>query len=49
VTNALGLQSDYQGRSLNYLAYSVLGLLLWDGSIVRNGLRNAQKHFASGQ
>lgn len=44
VTNALGLQSDYRGGSINYLAYSVLGLLLREGLIVRTGARNAQRH-----
>jgi len=37
VTNSLGLQSDYRGGSINYLAYSVLGILLREGTIVRTG------------
>ncbi len=41
VTNAdlaslLGLRSDYNGRQKDYLTYSVLGLLLRDGSIHRD-------------
>jgi hypothetical protein len=47
VTNALGLQSDYQGGSINYLAYSILGLLLREGLITRVGVRNAQRHVAT--
>ena len=36
ITNALGLQSNFQGGSRNYLAYSVLGILLEQGKIVRD-------------
>jgi len=34
-TMSLGLQSDYRGGSKNYLAYSLLGLLMREGKIVR--------------
>jgi hypothetical protein len=33
----LGLQSDYGGGSKDYLSYSLLGLLMKEGRIVRNG------------
>jgi hypothetical protein len=36
----LGLRSDYQGKQKDYLSYSILGLLLREGKIVRvEGLR----------
>ncbi len=45
VTNAdaaslLGLRSDYRGRQKDYLSYSVLGLLLREGKIRRDGRRH---------
>ena len=36
VSHALGLQSNYRGSSKNYLSYSVLGLLMRDGHVVRD-------------
>jgi uncharacterized protein len=33
----LGLRSDYQGRQKDYLSYSILGLLLREGRIHRDG------------
>lgn len=36
ITNALGLQSDFQGGSRNYLSYSVLGILLDKGKVIRD-------------
>jgi len=33
----LGLRSDYRGRQKDYLSYSVLGLLLREGKVVRLG------------
>ena len=32
----LGLQSDYGGGAKDYLSYSVLGLLMKEGKIIRN-------------
>ena len=45
VTNAdtasvLGLRSDYRGKQKDYLSYSVLGLLLREGRIRREGTRH---------
>ena len=45
VTNAdtasvLGLRSNYQGRQKDYLSYSVLGLLIRNGRIHREGTRH---------
>ena len=45
ITNAdaaslLGLRSDYRGRQKDYLSYSVLGLLLREGKIRREGKRH---------
>ena len=37
VSKYLGLQSDYQGGSVNYLSYSVLGLLMKDNKIKKEG------------
>jgi hypothetical protein len=33
----LGLRSDYRGRQTDYLSYSVLGLLLREGKVTREG------------
>lgn len=38
----LGLRSDYRGRQKDYLSYSILGLLLREGKIVREP--NTNKH-----
>ena len=45
ITNAdaaslLGLRRDYQGRQKDYLSYSVLGLLLREGTIRREGKKH---------
>ena len=37
VTKYLGIHSEYQGGSINYLSYSILGLLLKDNKISKNG------------
>ena len=42
----LGLQSDYGGGSKDYLSYSVIGLLMKEGRLIRNDIR---KHVASGE
>ncbi len=42
----LGLQSDYGGGSKDYLSYSVIGLLMKEGRLVRTPNR---KHIASGE
>lgn len=42
----LGLQSDYGGGSKDYLSYSVIGLLMKEGRLVRDASR---KHVASGE
>ncbi len=36
ITDALGLRSDFQGGHRNYLTYSVLGILLDKGKVVRD-------------
>lgn len=36
ITDALGLRSDFQGGHRNYLTYSVLGILLDIGKVVRD-------------
>jgi hypothetical protein len=41
----LGLRSDYRGKQTDYLSYSVLGLLLREGKIVREP--NSHKHKAN--
>ena len=40
----LGLRSDYRGRQKDYLTYSVLGLLLREGKIRREGSGSRNKH-----
>jgi hypothetical protein len=42
-SKALGLQSDYGGGSKDYLAWSVLGLLMREGKIIRG---EQKKHIA---
>jgi hypothetical protein len=42
VASLLGLRSDYNGRQKDYLSYSVLGLLLREGKIIRR----ERKHLA---
>ena len=39
----LGLQSDYGGGSKDYLSYSLLGVLMKEGRILRN---DKKKHVA---
>lgn len=41
----LGLRSDYGGGSKDYLSYSVIGLLMRDGRLRRDGL--SRKHVAT--
>lgn len=48
VTKYLGIHSEYQGGSINYLSYSILGLLLKDNKIEKDGrlhkiLKSAQQ------
>jgi hypothetical protein len=50
ITNAeaaktLGLQSEYSGGSKDYLSWSVLGLLMREGKIVRH--RSSRRHVAA--
>jgi hypothetical protein len=42
----LGLQSDYGGGSKDYLSYSILGILMKEGRIVRN---EKKKHIAKSE
>ena len=46
VSKALGLQSDYAGGSKDYLAWSVLGLLMRDGKMKRDNSLGAGRHVA---
>jgi uncharacterized protein len=39
VADKLGLRSDYLGKQKDYLSWAILGLLLNDGLIQRNGRR----------
>lgn len=39
----LGLRSDYRGKHKDYLSYSVLGLLLREGKVVREAETNTHK------
>jgi hypothetical protein len=39
----LGLRSDYGGGSKDYLSYSLLGLLMREGKLVRDGQSNLHK------
>jgi uncharacterized protein len=43
-SSLLGLRSDYQGGSNNYLSYSVIGLLISEGRLARSA--NGKKHVA---
>ena len=40
----LGLRSDYGGGSKDYLSYSILGLLMREGKLAREG--NSKRHVA---
>ncbi|WP_410500150.1 GIY-YIG nuclease family protein [Chitinibacter sp. S2-10] len=42
----LGLQSDYGGGSKDYLSYSIIGLLMKEGRLIRN---SHKKHVATGE
>ncbi|MBX9959197.1 MAG: GIY-YIG nuclease family protein [Burkholderiaceae bacterium] len=42
----LGLQSDYGGGSKDYLSYSIIGLLMKEGRLMRN---QGRKHVPSGE
>ncbi len=42
----LGLQSDYGGGSKDYLSYSILGILMKEGRMVRN---EKKKHVAKSE
>ena len=42
----LGLQPDYGGGSKDYLSYSILGVLMKEGSIERSGKK---KHIAKSE
>lgn len=39
IANFLDIRSDYQGAQKDYLSWSVLGLLLNEGKIIRKGRR----------
>ena len=43
-SSLLGLRSNYQGGSNNYLSYSVIGLLMSEGRLARSA--NGKKHVA---
>lgn len=47
VTNGLGVKSAVRGGSIDYLAYSVLGILRREGTIVRTGKISGAKHRAT--
>lgn len=47
VASVLGLRSDYGGGSKDYLSYSVLGLLMREGKVVRKD--GTRRHFAQVQ
>ena len=46
VASSLGLRSDYRGRQKDYLSYSILGLLLREGKVVRRDGR-PPRHLSS--
>jgi hypothetical protein len=48
-SKALGLQSDYAGGSKDYLAWSILGLLMREGKIARKNIGNKGFHIAQVQ
>lgn len=49
VSKALGLQSDYAGGSKDYLAWSVLGLLMREGKMKRDNSLGRGRHVAQVQ
>ena len=46
VASLLGLRSDYLGKQKDYLSYSVLGLLMREGKIERQGDLGRPRHVA---
>lgn len=49
VSKALGLQSDYAGGSKDYLAWSILGLLMREGKMRRENTLGRGRHVAQVQ
>lgn len=49
VSKALGLQSDYAGGSKDYLAWSILGLLMREGKMRRDNTLGRGRHVAQVQ
>ena len=45
IAELLGIRSDYQGEQKDYLSWSVLGLLLNEGKVVRKD----NKYFVAGK
>ena len=45
IAELLGIRSDYLGEQKDYLSWSVLGLLLNEGKVVRKG----NKYFVTGK
>jgi len=39
IVSRLGIHSDYEGKNRNYLSWSVLGLLLKEGTVTYEGER----------
>ena len=45
IADILEIHSDYQGSQKDYLSWSILGLLMNEGKVIRKG----KKYFVSGQ
>jgi hypothetical protein len=45
IADLLGIRSDYQGEQKDYLSWSILGLLLNEGKVVRKD----NKYFIAGK
>ena len=46
ITQALGLESDFEGKQKNYLAWSVLGLLVSEGTVRYENVDGHPHYFA---
>jgi len=45
IVHALGIPSDFEGQNSNYLSWSILGLLVNEGTIEYSGDRHQRVYF----
>jgi len=47
ITQALGLESDFEGKQKNYLAWSILGLLVSEGTVRHETVEGHPHYFST--